>query len=414
MTKTKLFPGLRLVESPLLTKSVAHLFYLQQMNLWTGGGWNRHSGCEDRKVPDRAGCFVFLVRCSAAHAPSHVWPQVCTFMHPPAASCQRIGPVVLHTLWNHRENLWESFVMTLFVRSTVRSSVLVLKMRWSAATAAHKSWSPWLCNRDPSPPPPAPRCEATPFFNFNFFFPREWRWDLKKSNFRNTPIYRTKGASISRRCCKNPAKPANVSLFWLKIVPCPPSYEIITFDKKRIICSPWKQRNIRGREIWCREGTDQWKGRGPHLPSMSQACLLTFAASLMMIRRRESSALPRARVPLSSADTNAMSLEALTLPTWVGGANYSVSWIVSSPVCTFWTFQKTQSSGNKQRNLEDSVKLCPQLSRPATQHRQGLGPPPSNGIAGKRTTVYTQLVSNWPGSHSHRFHKPVSSNALTL
>ena len=60
-------------------------------------------------------------------------------------------------LWNHRENLWESIVMPLFVRSTVCSSGLVLKMRCSAAAAAHKSWPPWLCSRNPSPPP---RCEA--------------------------------------------------------------------------------------------------------------------------------------------------------------------------------------------------------------------------------------------------------------
>ena len=57
------------------------------------------------------------------------------------------------TLWNHGENLWESFVMPLFVRSTVCSSVLVLKMRCSAAAAVHKSWPPWLCSRNPSPPP---------------------------------------------------------------------------------------------------------------------------------------------------------------------------------------------------------------------------------------------------------------------
>ena len=60
-------------------------------------------------------------------------------------------------LWNHRENLWESFGMTLFVRSTVCSSVLVSKMKCSATAAAHKSWPPWLCSRNPSPPP---RCEA--------------------------------------------------------------------------------------------------------------------------------------------------------------------------------------------------------------------------------------------------------------
>ena len=113
--------------------------------------------CEGRKGPGKAGCFVFLVRCSAAHAPSHVWSQVCTFMHPPAAACQRISPVLLHALWNHGENLRESFVMPLFVRSTVWSSVHVLNMRCPAAAAAHKSWPSWLCSRNPSPPP---RCEA--------------------------------------------------------------------------------------------------------------------------------------------------------------------------------------------------------------------------------------------------------------
>jgi hypothetical protein len=64
----------------------------------------------------------------------------------------------VHALWNHRENLWESFVLPLFVRSTVQSSVLVLNMRCSADAAEHKSWSPWLCIRDPSPPT---RSEAT-------------------------------------------------------------------------------------------------------------------------------------------------------------------------------------------------------------------------------------------------------------
>jgi len=57
-------------------------------------------------------------------------------MYPPAAACQRISPVVqrispvvLHTLRNHGENLGESFVMPLFVRSTVWSSVHVLNMK---------------------------------------------------------------------------------------------------------------------------------------------------------------------------------------------------------------------------------------------------------------------------------------------
>ncbi len=84
------------------------------------------------------------------------WPLLDFSVHPPTAARQRIGPVVLHTLWNHRENLWESFVMPLFVRSTVCSSVLVLKMRCSVATPkgtpAHKSSHPWLCSRNPSPP----------------------------------------------------------------------------------------------------------------------------------------------------------------------------------------------------------------------------------------------------------------------
>jgi hypothetical protein len=80
------------------------------------------------------------------------WSQVCTFMHPPAAACQRIGPVVLHTLWNHRENLWESLVVSLLVRSTVCFSVHVLNTRCPTAAVAHNSCPSWLCSRNPSPP----------------------------------------------------------------------------------------------------------------------------------------------------------------------------------------------------------------------------------------------------------------------
>ena len=111
-----------------------------------------HHG-EDRKGPDKPGCIVFLVRCSTVYTPSHVLPEVCTFSHPPAASCQRIGPVVLQALWNHGENLSESFVTSLFVRCSVWSSVLVLKMSCSTAASPHKSWSSWLCIRNPSSPP---------------------------------------------------------------------------------------------------------------------------------------------------------------------------------------------------------------------------------------------------------------------
>jgi hypothetical protein len=107
---------------------------------------------EGRKGPDKPGCIVFLVCCSAAHAPSHVSPEVCTFMHPPAAACQRIGPVVLQALCNHDENLLESFVRSLFVRCKVCFSVLVLKMSCSAVAAA-LNWSSWLCSRNPSSPP---------------------------------------------------------------------------------------------------------------------------------------------------------------------------------------------------------------------------------------------------------------------
>ncbi len=85
--------------------------------------------------------IVFSVFCSDGHAPSHVSRQVCKFMRPPAAVCQRIGPVVLQALYNHGENLSESFVRSLFVRYTVCFSVLVLKMSCSAAAGALKSWS---------------------------------------------------------------------------------------------------------------------------------------------------------------------------------------------------------------------------------------------------------------------------------
>jgi hypothetical protein len=91
---------------------------------------------------------------------SRTLPRMIGGLHLHASTCSCMSKdrsVVLHALWNHGENLSESFVMTLFVRCTVFSSVLVLKMRCSVAAAAHKSWSPWLCSRDPSPPT---RCET--------------------------------------------------------------------------------------------------------------------------------------------------------------------------------------------------------------------------------------------------------------
>ncbi len=57
------------------------------------------------------------------------------------------------------------------------------------------------------------------------------------------------------------------------------------------------------------------------------------------------------------------------------------------------------------KNLKDSVKLCPQLSRRATQHRQGLDPPPSNGIAGKRTNILSQ-------SPTDQVRTPIDSTSL--
>ncbi len=111
---------------------------------------------ERRKGPVQPGYIVFLVRCSVAHAPSHVSPQVCTFIHPLAVSCQRIGPVVLQTLCNHGENLSESFVRSLFLRYTVCFSVLVLKMSCSPDAVVLKSCPSWLCDRNSSSPP---RCD---------------------------------------------------------------------------------------------------------------------------------------------------------------------------------------------------------------------------------------------------------------
>jgi len=111
-----------------------------------------------RKTQVKPDCIVFLVWCSAAQGPSHVSPKVYTFMHPPAATCQRIGPVVLQEPWNHGENLSECLVMPSFVRSTVCLSVLVLKMRYSATVAAHKSCPSWLCSRNPFP------LKTTPFW----------------------------------------------------------------------------------------------------------------------------------------------------------------------------------------------------------------------------------------------------------
>jgi hypothetical protein len=54
--------------------------------------------CEDTKDQHKPGCIVFLVCCSSVHTPSHVSPEVCTFIHPPGTVYQRIGSVVLHTV----------------------------------------------------------------------------------------------------------------------------------------------------------------------------------------------------------------------------------------------------------------------------------------------------------------------------
>ena len=95
--------------------------------------------CEASKSPSILGCLVFSLRCFAAHTPSHVSSEVCTFMYPLAPACQGCGPLVLHALQPWRKSLRKSFVMHLFERSTVWCSLLVLKMSYSAAAAAHKS-----------------------------------------------------------------------------------------------------------------------------------------------------------------------------------------------------------------------------------------------------------------------------------
>ena len=64
----------------------------------------RHQ-CEASKSPGKRGSLVFSSCCFAAHTPSHVSSEVCTFTYPLAAACQRCGPLVLHALCNHGENL---------------------------------------------------------------------------------------------------------------------------------------------------------------------------------------------------------------------------------------------------------------------------------------------------------------------
>jgi len=86
---------------------------------------------------------------------AHTLPRMTAGLHLHVSTYRYMSKdwsVVLHTLWNHGQNLSESFVMSLFVRCTVWSSVLVLNTRCSAAAAGHKSWSSWLCSRNPSPP----------------------------------------------------------------------------------------------------------------------------------------------------------------------------------------------------------------------------------------------------------------------
>jgi hypothetical protein len=155
----------------------------------------RHHMVSEASVPR----FVFRTRASPARRTECVKMQFHTFVHPPTAACQRIGPVVLHTLWNHGENLSESFVMPLFVRSTVWSSVLVLNMRYPASAAAHKSWPSWLCSRNPSPPPrreAALRCwENQVMWDENL--PGRWRTPWKNSVFSKRPKALEKDGLIS-------------------------------------------------------------------------------------------------------------------------------------------------------------------------------------------------------------------------
>ncbi len=55
--------------------------------------------------PGQTWLILFWGRCCAPHIPSHVSPHVFTFIYAsiyaPAFTCQRIGPVVLESLWNH-------------------------------------------------------------------------------------------------------------------------------------------------------------------------------------------------------------------------------------------------------------------------------------------------------------------------
>ena len=68
---------------------------------------------------------------------------------------QSLCLLVIHTVWNHTKIVSWSFPMSIFVWSTVWSSLIILRMSWRDTAAALNSWSSWLCHRN-SPPPQSP------------------------------------------------------------------------------------------------------------------------------------------------------------------------------------------------------------------------------------------------------------------
>ena len=80
------------------------------------------------KRPGKLGCLVFSLRCFAAHTPSHVSSEVCTFTS--TCTCMSNVRSSCHpcTVQPCRKSLRKSFVVHLFERCTVWCSLLVLKM----------------------------------------------------------------------------------------------------------------------------------------------------------------------------------------------------------------------------------------------------------------------------------------------
>ena len=76
---------------------------------------------EVSKRPGKLGCLVVSLRCLLRTHP-HMYHQRSEPSHPPAPACQTCGPLVIHALCNHAENLSENLLSCTYLKDA-RSGV---------------------------------------------------------------------------------------------------------------------------------------------------------------------------------------------------------------------------------------------------------------------------------------------------